>query len=112
MSKGAVSKAAKYQVLGNIKAANQMKKQFGETKDLLNPFITAGRQMLPQLQEGATLAGFATNLDEIMNSDVLDPLRDKRLEAINAEFAKAGLTRSGARGQAIANDLTDFYLGS
>ena len=111
MGKDAGRDAAKYEARANAKAIDEQRRQFEATKALLNPFVTAGTDMLPGFTESATLGGFGANINEILNSGVLDPLRDARFEAINTQLGKGGMLNSGRRATAIANDLTDFTLG-
>lgn len=109
--KDAGSDAAKLQSAGIRQGIEEQRRQFDETKALLNPYIDAGNEFLDDRSFGATLEGFGSSLNHIMNNTQLDPLREKRFEAINAQFGKAGLLNSSSRSAAIANDLTDFTFG-
>lgn len=106
----AAKKAAKVQANSAKLGIEEQRRQFDETRDLLMPFINSGTGMLGNLEQGATLGGFASNLNDIMNSSALDPLRAKRMEAINAAFGKSGMLNSSSRAGAVADDLTDFSL--
>lgn len=90
---------------------DEQRRQFDSTREMLMPFIESGTGMLGGLGESATLGGFASNLDAIMGSGELDPLRAQRRGAIDSAFGASGMLNSGARSQAIADDLTDFSLG-
>lgn len=107
---GAAKDAAKIQARSAQLGIDEQRRQFDETRDMLMPFINSGSGMLGSLESGATLGGFASNLDAIMNSAELDPLRAKRMEAINSQFGKAGMLNSSARAGAVAGDMTDFSL--
>lgn len=76
----------------------------------LQPFAQAGLDVLPGVQQSATLEGFGGNLDAILNSGALDPFISQRQRAADASFGRAGLTRSGAAGQAAADIPAELAL--
>ena len=76
----------------------------------LQPFAQAGLGALPNVQQSATLEGFGGNLDAILNSGVLDQFINERQRAADASFGRAGLTRSGAAGQAAADIPAELAL--
>ena len=110
-SKDSGSKAAKAQAWGAELGIKEQRRQFEFIRDLMAPYVEAGRQGVPGMVEGSSLSGFAGNLNEILSSPELDPLRKQRQEAINQQMGKAGLLRSGARSQAISGDLSDYAIG-
>jgi len=77
----------------------------------LQPFATAGLGALPSLEAGATLPGFAGNIDDIFSSGVLDPLVAERMRGAESAFGKAGLTRSGGAIRAAADIPTELAFG-
>lgn len=99
------------QVAAQDRAIEEQRRQFEATRQSLMPFIQQGQDFIGQVGEGATLGGFASNLNDILNSPVLDQLRQKRLAAINSQFGHTGGLGSGTRANAIANDLTDYGMG-
>lgn len=103
--------AAKYEARANAKAIDEQRRQFDYVQQLLSPYVSAGTEMLPMFTDAATLGGFGANIDEILNSEALDPLRESRMNAITTQMGKGGMLNSGRRATAIANDLTDFSLG-
>lgn len=107
----AARRGANAEVEAQLKAIEEQRRQFDATREMLQPFVDAGSGQLGALGDSATLGGLASNLDAIMNSSELDPLREQRLGAINTAFGSSGMLNSGSRASAIANDLTDFSLG-
>ena len=107
----AARQAARAERKGMQQAIAEQRRQFDETRNMLMPFVDAGTGQLDSLTQGAGLEGFAGNLNEILMSEAFDPIRQRRQEAINANFGQAGLLNSSGRARAIADDLTDFGMG-
>lgn len=96
-------RAADAQVAGRNEAIETIRQQLG-------PFAQAGQDILPALQQGATVQGFGQNLSDIFSGGFLQPLIDQRTQAVQNQLSAGGLTRSGAGLQAAAAVPQDLAL--
>ena len=109
--KSAPKDAANIQAASQQQAIDEQRRQFDATRASLMPFITQGQDFMGQVGQGATLGGFSSSLNDILNSPAFAGLRDQRTQAINSSFGHGGMLNSGGRASAIGNDLTNFGLG-
>lgn len=93
--KGAGEDAAALQAAANMQAINEIRRQFNITSENVDPFIQAGLEALPGVQEASTVGGFGSRIAEILQGGSLDPLIDQRTQAVQGQLAAGGLTRSG-----------------
>jgi hypothetical protein len=117
--------------------AAKMQADYGQkVLDLYKPYVDAGANQLPELENSATLGGYGNTLSQILGiaktpgpsgvgssigsilspnrqtsgGNFLQPLIDARQQAATSYFAARGLRRSGAAGKAAADIPTDLAL--
>lgn len=106
----AAKKAAKYQAEAFNKGTKEIARQFDETQANLQPFLDAGTEAIPFVNQGSTFQGLNQRLAAIFNSDYFAPLEDERQRAVQNQLASSGLRRSGAGMQAATAVPTDIAL--
>lgn len=104
------SDAAAVQTGFNQQAIDFLKDQLKSTTRQLRPFIRAGKEAVPGLQQGSTAGGLDARIAEILNTDTFGSLRDERERAVQGQLSAGGLTRSGTGLQEIANVPTNLAL--
>lgn len=85
------------------KGIDELRRQFDSTSEDLDPFIQAGTGALGDVQQGATIPGFADRLSQIFDTDIFSTLVDERTRSTQGQLAAGGLTRSGTGVSAIAD---------
>ena len=108
MSFGKGGDAAEQAAAANMAGIQEIRRQFDATKEDVDPFVQAGTEALPGVQEGSTLGGFGEMLRRIFQGGDLDPLVDERTRALRNNQSFAGTRRSGKGFQDIANIPTQL----
>lgn len=108
--KGAGGRAARAEVEGAQLGIDEIRRQFDQTQQNLDPFVQAGIGALPGLQEGATVGGLDATIADILNTDVFGSLVEERQRGVQGQLAAGGLTRSGTAIQEAANIPTELAL--
>jgi hypothetical protein len=91
-------------------AARIQADELGASRELYRPFIEAGAEQLPFLQDSATAEGYGSNIGDILYSGALDPLMAERQRAATAALSSAGLRRSGAAAVEAAKIPADLSM--
>lgn len=106
--KSSGSSAAKAQAASNAQAQAEIRRQFDITSRNIKPFLDAGAEQLPTLQERTSVDGLDSILAEIFGSENFQTLRDERQLSAQNQLAAGGLTRSGTALQEAARVPTDL----
>jgi hypothetical protein len=96
-------KASNAQQFQQQQAIAAQEARFAETQANLQPFIQAGQVGIQGLQQAGTAQGLDQRLGDIFSGSTFQNLLGERTRAAQGGLAAAGLTRSGAGLQAIAN---------
>ena len=104
-------RAAQAQAQGNQQAIAELRRQFGITQENIQPFLQAGIEALPQVQEGTTAGGLDERLGRILGTDVFQNLLGERTRAVQGQLAATGQARSGFGLQEAARIPTELGLG-
>lgn len=110
----AAEDAARIQAQNYQKGLDEMRRQFDIGRRGLDPYMQAGQQGLPLLQQGASVQGYSDLLAEIMQSGMFDELVDERMRGAQGMLGAGGLTRSGAameEGERIPVDIATTLAG-
>jgi len=83
-----------------IKAQEEM---FEKLDEYYKPYRDLGTNSLDEFENASTAQGLADRLKEIMGGDVYGNLMDERTQAARGQLASAGLSRSGAAVQEMAD---------
>lgn len=89
-------RAAGEAALGSRNAIQEVRDAFGVTEKDLQPFVTAGAESLPLLQEGTTPEGLDSILGRIFGTESFRNLVGERERAATNLLSATGQTRSGA----------------
>lgn len=84
---------------------------FQESERQFDPFLSAGRFGLEEVQGASTISGLNERLGQIFDMDQFGNLVDKRTQAVQGQLAAGGLTRSGAALLEAARVPTELGLG-
>ena len=103
--------AANQIALANELAQKEIQGQFESTQGLLQPFISAGTQALPQVQQGTTAGGIDERLGEIFGGGAFQNLVGERTRAVQGQLSAAGLDRSGGALLEAARVPTELGFG-
>jgi len=87
-----------------------IKKQFGETSENIQPFIDAGIGGLGDLIQSATIPGLNERLGQIFNTDIFGQLAGERRSEVQGALSSAGLTRSGAAVEELGRIPSEIAL--
>ncbi len=79
----------------SAEATAELRRQFGITQENIAPFLEAGTEALPQVQEGTTVEGLNARLGRIFDSDIFGRLVGERTKAVEGTLAASGQLRSG-----------------
>lgn len=104
------AKAAKKAAAIQTQARNEASQMLGTIIPQFQPVANMFGQFAPAVQQGATMQGFAGNIDEILNSPTFDAIKADRMEAGQTQLANTGLSRSGAALRELAAIPTDLAL--
>ncbi len=69
----------------------------------LQPFVESGLEAQGAVSAGSSLEGLGGSIEDILGSDLIGLLERDRSEVVRNELGRAGLTRSGAGVQELAN---------
>lgn len=108
--KSAGSRAGQAEVAGAQLGIDEIRRQFDQTQESLDPFVQAGVGALPGLEEGTTVGGLDATIAELLNTDVFGSLVEERQRGVEGQLAAGGLTRSGTAIQEAANIPTELAL--
>ncbi len=89
---------------------DEIRNQFDNTSQLIQPFINAGTQALPTAMASATTRGLDRNLGGIFDSKIFSRLFDSRRDAVEGQLSAGGLTRSGEAVDDIAGIPAELGL--
>lgn len=101
-------KSARAEERANKAAQAEIRRQFDVTQENLSPFLEAGQEQLPVLQDRTTVGGLDEILGEIFGSENFQNLRGERTRAVQGQLSAGGLTRSGTGLQEAARVPTDL----
>lgn len=79
-----------------------------QIQPLLQPLAGLVPELLPQVQQGATIGGFGQNIADILGGGALDPLIADRQRAANFALGSAGLSRSNVAAETAAEIPTEL----
>lgn len=114
MQAGAMVEAARIGERSAAESRALLAEQLGLTREGFAPFLATGREALPTLREGIrpvqgeTLEGLEANLAAILGGDAFQSLLGERQRAAEGALSTAGLTRSGAAVEEMAQIPTDL----
>ena len=103
-------KASKIQKQAADAQIEEIRRQYDETVERMQPFVDAGLGFEADVTGGSGQAGLASRLESILGQKTFRGLIDERMRAVGDQFARVGLSRSGAGMQAAANVPTDLAL--
>lgn len=107
---GAITEASKIAAASQEKGLQALMEQLGLTREAFAPFLAAGTEALPRLQEGATLEGLSGTLSQILGGDLFGDLIGERERGVRGQLAAGGLTRSGTAIEEAARIPTDLAM--
>lgn len=93
------------------KGREDIARGFSEAASGLSPYAATGESALADLARGATPEGFGARLETLATGGALDPLINERMRALQSAQGAAGLSRSGAALEELAQVPTDVLLG-
>jgi len=104
------ARAAEAQAAANRAATAELRRQFGVTQGLLEPFRAAGERGISTLEEASTVEGLDARLQKIFGTETFGGLVEERGRAVEGQLAASGQTRSGTGLAEAARVPTDLGL--
>ena len=92
------------------RGATELRQQFQETSQNIQPFVEAGQQQLASLTQGTTAGGLDERIRQLLNTDVFGALAETRGRAVQSQSAATGQSRSGFGLQEAARVPTELVL--
>jgi hypothetical protein len=106
----AIKDASKATQAGMQKGVDYIQNNQDQYRGQIQPYADQGGQFLQPQAQGATLQGFGQNMNDMYNSNALQPMIDERMRDANSYMSSQGLSRSGGAAQAAADIPAEMMM--